>query len=419
MEAAVAGQAGGAAAEPAEHAVPDPRTAALPVAAPDGCRASGAAAENEAAAEPAAERARAGAGSAAAPEAVGPGSAHPTGTPADRMATAGQPAWEQPRAGADAEAAPGAPVGGSAGLNGSPENQAAADEQWQELGSEPGSEPGSGLGSEAGSDVDPVAPPRAGASAPDADTAAHALHSLALGGREVPGGAAAGERWRANGTLAAQSIASAAPAHADAEAGVPRPCTGSPAGEMRSAASKRADADAPAPQLAAAAGDAGAARSAETGGSCPGVLANGMRSGAGQAGSGAEREGDPKVTSRAPGDSPKAARPASAAAALQRGGPCTGFGPGQGAGFGPGQGAAPAAVRLSLEEAFFLAHALRALRVLAPDPRGAGGLAELTTEVAPALLQCMSVLCCPVRMANALPGAHCHDRTCCQRPLCA
>ena len=66
------------------------------------------------------------------------------------------------------------------------------------------------------------------------------------------------------------------------------------------------------------------------------------------------------------------------------GGRCAGLGP------GPGQDAAPTAVRLSLEEAFFLVHALRALRVLAAEPC-AGGLAELTTEVAPALIQCMSV----------------------------
>ena len=43
---------------------------------------------------------------------------------------------------------------------------------------------------------------------------------------------------------------------------------------------------------------------------------------------------------------------------------------------------APAAVRLSLEEAWFLAHAVGALRVLAAAaPGNDGGLAELTHEV--------------------------------------
>ena len=416
---APAGAAGrGAADAPAAVRAPPPGSGARggrAPAAPAAAAGAGAGAEGGAALGRASEakprRSPAGGGQ---PEA---GSVHPIGTAADSKAAAGR-VLEQPRAGTDAQTAPGDvnlnlnPMGNSAGLTRWPENQAAADEQWQELGSDPGSEPGSGLGSEAGSDVDPVTPAQAGASAPDAHTAAHALHSLMLGGRKVPGvAAAAGERWRANGVLA-DSTAPAAPAHADAEAGVPGPCTGSHVGKMRPTTSKREDADAPAPPPAAAAGNAVAAHSAETGSSCLSVLANGAGSGAGQEGSAAEREGNPDLTSWAPSDAPKAARPASAASALQRGGPRAGFGSGL------GQDAAPTVVRLSLEEAFFLAHALRALRVLTAEPGAAGGLAELTNEVAPARIQFMSVLWFTVPRADTLP-VHAHDRACCQQLLCA
>lgn len=55
---------------------------------------------------------------------------------------------------------------------------------------------------------------------------------------------------------------------------------------------------------------------------------------------------------------------------------------------GPRAGVQPGALRLSLEEAFFLAHALGLLRVLT-DRAGGGGLAELTCNVLPA---CLTVL---------------------------
>ncbi|KAK9827586.1 hypothetical protein WJX81_000919 [Elliptochloris bilobata] len=64
--------------------------------------------------------------------------------------------------------------------------------------------------------------------------------------------------------------------------------------------------------------------------------------------------------------------PQQALAALAAGAPL--------AGLGSGQGGAATAVRLSLEEAVFLAHALRSMRVLVAKRGAHSGLTELTIE---------------------------------------
>jgi hypothetical protein len=89
----------------------------------------------------------------------------------------------------------------------------------------------------------------------------------------------------------------------------------------------------------------------------PGAALLGGAASGPQARGGRQPGGDPGAGAHVAREQPGGAAPATAAAA------------------------APAAVRLSLEEAWFLAHAVGALRVLAAAPDGDSGLAELTHEV--------------------------------------